>query len=65
MDLHNDDQFTVFVRTDPAHAQSPEEIEIPLASFSSYEEAVRAQRAYQLPARECLIRFQGPTGGGD
>jgi hypothetical protein len=64
MDLHDDD-FTVYVRTDPNHASSPEEIEIPLASFSSYEEALRAQRAYQRPARECIIRFQGDTGGGD
>jgi hypothetical protein len=65
MDLHDDHSFTVFVRTDPSHAASPEEIEIPLASFSSYEEAVRAQRAYQRPVRECVIRFQGDTGGGD
>jgi hypothetical protein len=65
MDLHNEDQFTVYVRTDPSHAPSPEDIEIPLASFSSYEDALRAQRAYQLPARECVIRFQGDTGGGD
>jgi hypothetical protein len=65
MDLHHEDQFTVYVRTDPSHAQSPEEIEIPIGSFSSYEDAVRAQRAYQLATRECRIRFQGDTGGGD
>lgn len=59
------DEFTVYVRNDPGHVLSPEEIEIPLASFSSYEEAVRAQRAYQRPMRECLIRYQGDTGGGD
>ena len=63
MDLHDEAQFTVYVRTDPAHATSPEDIEIPLASFSSYEEAVRAQRAYQRPVRECVIRFHGDTGG--
>ena len=65
MDLHDDDRFTVYVRMDPSHAPSPEDIEIPLASFCSYEEALRAQRAYQRPARECVIRFQGDTGGGD
>jgi hypothetical protein len=64
MDLHNE-EFTVYVRTDPSHAMSTEDIEIPLASFSSYEDALRAQRAYQLPARECVIRYQGDTGGGD
>ncbi len=65
MDLHNEDMFTVYVRTDPAHARATEDIEIPLASFSSYEDAVQAQRAYQRPARECVIRYQGDTGGGD
>jgi hypothetical protein len=65
MDLHDDDSFTVYVRTDPNHAPSPDEIEVPLASFSSYEDALRAQRAYQRPVRECVIRFQGDTGGGD
>jgi hypothetical protein len=64
MDLQYD-QFTVYVRTDPSHALSPEEIEIPLASFDTYEDALRAQRAYQLPVRECVIRYQGDTGGGD
>jgi hypothetical protein len=65
VELHNEDRFTIYVRTDPNHAPSPEEIEVPLASFSSYEEALRAQRAYQRPTRECVIRYQGDTGGGD
>jgi hypothetical protein len=65
MDQGGDDRFTVYVRTDPSHAHSPEDIEIPLASFSSYEEAVKAQRAYQHATRECVIRFQGDSGGGD
>jgi hypothetical protein len=65
MDLHDEDHFTVYVRLDPGFAPSPEEIEIPLGSFHSYQEALRAQRAYQRPARECVIRFQGDTGGGD
>jgi hypothetical protein len=65
MDNNHEDQFTLYVRTDPSHAPSPEEIEVPLGTFSSYEEALRAQRAYQRPARECVIRFQGDAGGGD
>jgi hypothetical protein len=65
MDLHEDDWFTIYVRTDPAEAQSPEDIEIPLASFPSYQDALRAQRAYQRPIRECVIRYHGDTGGGD
>jgi hypothetical protein len=65
MGLHEEDRFTLYVRTDPSHAPSFEDIEILLGSFSSYEDALRAQRAYQRPARECIIRFQGDTGGGD
>ena len=64
MDLHGDD-FTIYVRIDPAEAQSTEEIEVPLASFHNYHDALRAQRAYQRPIRECVIRYQGDTGGGD
>jgi hypothetical protein len=64
MFLH-DDRFTVFIRVDPTSATSPEDIEIPLASFSTYEEALQAQRAYQRPVRDCVIRFQGDAGGGD
>jgi hypothetical protein len=65
MDPNHEDRFTLYVRTDPCHAPSPEEIEIPLGSFSTYEDALRAQRAYQRPTRECVIRFQGDSGGGD
>jgi hypothetical protein len=45
MDPNHEDRFTLYVRTDPCHALSPEEIEVPLGSFSTYEDALRAQRA--------------------
>ena len=65
MDKNQEDRFVVYVRMDPDHVSSPEDIELPLASFYSYEDARRAQLAYQRPRRECLIRYQGDTGGGD
>ena len=65
MDYHHEDQFTLYVRTDPMHVARMEEIEQPLGSFACYEDALRAQRAYQLPIRDCVIRFNGDSGGGD
>jgi hypothetical protein len=64
MDLHHEELFTVYVRLDPRHAPTLEEVEIPLGSFTSYEEALKAQRACQSEDRACVIRYQGDTGGG-
>jgi hypothetical protein len=64
MDSHHEERFTVYLRTDPRHAPSMEEIEIPLGSFTSYEEAMKVQRAFQSEDRACVIRYQGDTGGG-
>jgi hypothetical protein len=65
MDLDYQDNFTVFVRTDSSHVDSSDEVEQPLASFSSFTEARRFLRLWRRPAHECVIRFQGDTGGGD
>ncbi len=65
MDLHDVDDFTVYVRMDPNFAQATEDIEVALGNFHTYADALQAQRAYQRPARECVIRYRGHTGGGD
>jgi hypothetical protein len=64
MDL-NDDSFIVYVRTDPSHAASPDDLEQPIASCSSYEDARRVQRLCQRHAQPTVIRFHGRVGGGD
>jgi hypothetical protein len=59
------DGFLVYLRLDRAHDQPPEAFERPLAHCSSYEEARRVQREYQLADQECVLRYQGEVGGGD
>jgi hypothetical protein len=66
MDSLHDDRFLVFLRTDPAHAETPETNEQPVASCDSYEEARRVKHAlHPSLSRECVIRFHGDSGGGD
>jgi hypothetical protein len=65
MDMQHDDRFTVFLRADDAHAEAPERNEEPVAICQSYEEARRVKHAFHLSAQECVIRYQGDTGGGD
>src|SRR5437016_6682550 len=57
MDTVHDDRFMVYVRMDPDHLESPENVERPLASCSSYEEARRIQRECHHTFRECVIRY--------
>jgi hypothetical protein len=61
----HDDRFLVFVRADRSLTNSPENCESYLISVSTYEEARRIQREYRSLARECVIRYLGPAGGGD
>ena len=65
--MHTDhtDGFLVFVRVDSAHSQRPDASERPLTHCASYEEARRIQREYRRSAIECVIRYQGESGGGD
>lgn len=65
MNLDHLDRFTLYLRRDPKHARNPERLEQRLASFATYEEARRLQRRCQGQARQCVIRFEGVTGGGD
>ena len=61
----HDDHFLVFVRADRSHPNPPEEFERYLTSCATYQEARRIQREYRSFARECVIRYLGPAGGGD
>jgi hypothetical protein len=65
MDNLHDDRFLVFVRADRGSDNAPEEFERYLTSCPTYEEARRIQREYRTFARECVIRYLGPAGGGD
>lgn len=64
MESSQDDRFVVFVRH---HGQSysPDRAERPLATCSTYAEARRIRREFHYTARECVIRYVGPAGGGD
>jgi hypothetical protein len=67
MDPVHEDRFLVFLRVD-AGATQPFSAsgEQPLASCGSYEEARRIRQVLQgAVAGKCVIRYIGPTGGGD
>jgi hypothetical protein len=64
MDLY-EDHFLVFLRADVARADAPDGNEEPVAVCQTYEEARRVKQAYQVSAQDCVIRYQGDTGGGD
>jgi hypothetical protein len=65
MDTFHDTNFVVYVRADGHHVGQPGRVERPLASYASYEEARRVQRAWRLRSRDCVIRYEGVAGGGD
>jgi hypothetical protein len=60
-----DDRFVVFIRRDPHSTNRPDWAERPLISCSTYEEARRIQRLLHDSARQSVIRYVGPAGGGD
>jgi hypothetical protein len=64
MESSLDDRFIVFVR-EPGPGCGPQLAERPLVICSSYAEARRIRRELQHAARECVIRYVGPAGGGD
>jgi hypothetical protein len=59
------DEFMVFVRRDQCYASRPDWAERPLMTCSTYEEARRIQRQLLDSARQSVIRYIGPAGGGD
>jgi hypothetical protein len=60
-----EDRFIVFLRHDLGHANRPDHTERPLATCASYADARRVQRQLLQESRESVIRFVGPSGGGD
>jgi hypothetical protein len=61
-----EDRFVVYLRSSTRHDDHPDWVEEPLAVCSTYEEARRAQREFQLlTPHQAVIRFVGPAGGGD
>ncbi len=62
MDNVPDDRFLIFLRSLPDATGT----EQPLASCPTYADACRIRRALHLSAPgQLVIRFVGPTGGGD
>lgn len=65
MESSSDDRFVVFVRTDRSQTARPDVAERALATCTTYEEARRVRDEVHRTSRECIIRYIGPTGGGD
>jgi len=65
MDAMLQDQFVVYLRKDPNESGRPDLLERELVSCGSYAEARSVQKEYGQGRRRCVIRYVGPTGGGD
>jgi hypothetical protein len=65
MDCTREDDFVVFIRSDPGDPACPDRAEWPLASCPSYEDARRLRDSVSARNGDCVIRFLGETGGGD
>jgi hypothetical protein len=65
MESVHEDRFVVYLRRDRGSYAHPENAERPLTACSTYADARRIQRELQRGARECVIRYVGPAGGGD
>lgn len=65
MESSQDDRFIVFLRQPRGTSYQPDLVERPLVSCSSYAEARRVLKEFHYTARECVIRYVGPAGGGD
>lgn len=65
MEHTHDTNFVVYVRVDKPHTVPPQARERPLKTCASYSEARRIQQMYRRASRDCVIRYEGITGGGD
>jgi hypothetical protein len=66
MDQAYESCYVVFVRADRSHPWAPQRAERPLASCPTYEEARSIVQRYRVLAhKECVIRYEGVSGGGD
>jgi hypothetical protein len=65
MDARHEECYVVFLRRDHSHAERRECDEQPVMDCATYEEARQLKQAYHGLGRECVIRYVGPSGGGD
>jgi hypothetical protein len=65
MDTFLEDRYLVFLRVERGEAERRACDEEPLADCASYEEAREVRQQYHQSGRDCVIRYVGPTGGGD
>jgi hypothetical protein len=64
MDCVLTDCFVVYAHRD-GFTWEPREVERELAACGTYEEAVQIKLERERSGQHCVIRFVGPTGGGD
>lgn len=64
MDHLHENRFVVFVR-DGGDPHRPDSSESPLTSYGGHAEARRACRRLRAQGLDCVVRFVGPSGGGD
>jgi hypothetical protein len=60
-----DDRYVVLLRSDWHAEDEPQEAEKPLGVYATYGEAHTAQQHFRKAGYDCVIRFDGPAGGGD
>ncbi len=60
-----DDLYVVYLRGPHSRMDFPEVAERPVKACPTYGEARRVQRLFQGLDQDCVIRFQGDSGGGD
>jgi hypothetical protein len=65
MESVHDDRYAVYVRQDRFHPDRPDCSERQLTTCSTYGEARRIQRELHHTSHACVIRYIGPSGGGD
>ena len=65
MENVHDTTFVVYLRLDKSHAAAPESLERPLTACSTYAEAREVLQQCRQEAKDCVIRYEGITGGGD
>ena len=59
------DCFVVYAQKEDPRWERPDRIEHELASCGTYAEANQIRQDHERAGVHCVIRFVGPTGGGD
>ena len=65
MDTLQEDRFVLYVRSNDELHDCPQDKEQPWVVCTTYVEARYLQRVVRSFSRDCVIRYLGPTGGGD